>query len=64
MYDQKRWACGIAEQQMFGYNDISHVSICPGGYDYFEEMRGFSPDIWVPAKEAETLAAKLMENLK
>ena len=23
-----------------------------------------SPDIWVPAKEAETLAAKLMENLK
>lgn len=40
------------------------VYLLPEGADYFEEMRGLSPDIWVPAKEAETLAAKLMENLK
>ena len=40
------------------------VYLLPEGTDYFEEMRGLSPDIWVPAKEAETLAAKLMENLK
>lgn len=43
---------------------FSTVYLTPDGSDYFEEMRGFSPDIWVPAKEAETLAAKLMENLK
>lgn len=42
----------------------STVYLTPDGSDYFEEMRGLSPDIWVPAKEAETLAAKLMENLK
>ena len=29
----------------------------------FEEMRGFYPDIWVPAAEAEELAAKLIERL-
>lgn len=29
----------------------------------FEEMRGFYPDIWVPAAEAEELAAKLIKNL-
>ena len=29
----------------------------------FEEMRGFYPDIWVPADEAEELAAKLIERL-
>ena len=29
----------------------------------FEEMRGFYPDIWVPAGEAEELAAKLIERL-
>ena len=40
------------------------VYLLPEDADYFEEMRGLSPDIWVPAKEAETLAAKLMENLK
>ena len=33
------------------------VYLLPEGADYFEEMRGLSPDIWVPAKEAETLAA-------
>lgn len=32
--------------------------------DYFEELRGFYPDIWVPAGEAEELAVKLIENLK
>ena len=30
----------------------------------FEEMRGFYPDIWVPAGEAEELAAKLIERLQ
>lgn len=43
---------------------FSTVYLTPDGSDYFEELRGFFPDIWVPAKEAETLAAKLMENLK
>lgn len=33
------------------------------GEDYFEELRGFYPDIWVPAREAETLTVKMMENL-
>ena len=42
---------------------MSRVYITPEGYDYFEEMRGFYPDIWVPAGEAEELAAKLIENL-
>ena len=32
--------------------------------DYFEELRGFYPDIWVPVGEAEELAVKLIENLK
>lgn len=32
--------------------------------DYFEELRGFYPDIWVPSGEAEELAVKLIENLK
>ena len=32
--------------------------------EYFEELRGFYPDIWVPAGEAEELAVKLIENLK
>lgn len=32
--------------------------------DHFEELRGFYPDIWVPAGEAEELAVKLIENLK
>lgn len=43
---------------------FSTVYLTPDGSDYFEELRGFFPDIWVPAKEAETLAAKLMKNLK
>lgn len=43
---------------------FSTVYLTPDGSDYFEEMRGLSPDIWVPAGEAETLAAKLMKNLK
>lgn len=32
--------------------------------DRFEELCGYYPDIWVPACEAEELAAKLMERLK
>lgn len=35
----------------------------PSTNDYFEEFRGFYPDLWVPAGEAEELAVKLMENL-
>ena len=35
----------------------------PQDWDYFEELRGFCPDLWVPAGEAEELAVKLMENL-
>ena len=35
----------------------------PSTNDYFEECRGFYPDLWVPADEAEELAVKLMENL-
>ena len=35
----------------------------PSTNDYFEEFRGFYPDLWVPADEAEELAVKLMENL-
>lgn len=42
---------------------FSTVYLTPDGSDYFEELRGFFPDIWVPAGEAETLAAKLMEKL-
>ena len=37
--------------------------LTPEGYDYFEELRGFEPDLWVPAGEAETLAAKLIQRL-
>ena len=43
---------------------FSTVYLTPDGSDYFEELRGFFPDIWVPASEAETLAAKLMKTLK
>lgn len=32
--------------------------------DYFKELRGFYPDIWVPAAEAEELAVKLIEQLQ
>ena len=32
--------------------------------EYFEELKGMEPDIWVPAGEAEELAVKLIENLK
>jgi C-terminal processing protease CtpA/Prc len=40
------------------------VYLTPDDPDYFEEFRGFYPDIWVPAAEAEELAVKLMENLQ
>ena len=32
--------------------------------DYFQEMRGFLPDLWVPAAKAEELAIKLVLNSK
>ena len=32
--------------------------------DYFEELRGFYPDIWVPAGEAEEAAINLINNMK
>ena len=32
------------------------------GY-YFKEFEGFYPDLWVPAAEAETLAARLIQRL-
>lgn len=35
--------------------------IIPDTNDYFEEYRGFYPDLWVPADEAETLVVKLLE---
>ena len=35
----------------------------PQDWDYYEELRGYQPDLWVPAGEAEELAVKLMENL-
>ena len=38
------------------------VEACiPDTNDYFEECRGFYPDLWVPAAEAEELAVKLLE---
>lgn len=39
------------------------VFLDPDGSDYFEELRGFYPDFWVPAAEAEELAVKLMQRL-
>ena len=35
----------------------------PSADSRYEELRGYEPDIWVPAAEAEELAVKLMENL-
>ena len=37
--------------------------VVPQDWDYYEELRGYQPDLWVPAGEAEELAVKLMENL-
>ena len=39
----------------------SMENIIPDTNDYFEEFRGFCPDLWVPADEAEELAVKLLE---
>ena len=33
----------------------------PQDWDYYKELRGYQPDLWVPAGEAEELAVKLME---
>ena len=35
----------------------------PQDWDYYEEFRGYEPDLWVPAAEAEELAVRLMERL-
>ncbi len=37
--------------------------VVPQDWDYYKELRGYEPDLWVPAGEAEELAVKLMENL-
>ena len=39
------------------------LRIFPEG-DYFEETRGFLPDLWVPAAQAEEMAIKLLLNSK
>lgn len=39
------------------------LSIFPDNEGYFEEFKGFSPDIWTEAGEAEDLAVKLIKNL-
>lgn len=36
----------------------------PDKKDYFEELRGFCPDIWVPAEEAEELIVKMIKQIK
>ena len=36
--------------------------VVPQDWDYYKELRGYEPDLWVPADEAEELAVKLMEN--
>ena len=45
--------------------DVGSGTLCilSGENDCFEERRGFYPDIWVPAAEAEELAVKLITNL-
>lgn len=40
----------------------SYVFLRPDS-DPFEEFRGFEPDLWVPADEAEELVAKLIDNI-
>ena len=39
------------------------LCILPEENDYFEELRGFYPDIWVPAGEAEEAAINLINNI-
>ena len=34
--------------------------VVPQDWDYYEELRGYQPDLWVPAGEAEELAVKLI----
>ena len=38
-------------------------AIIPSSNDYFEEYRGFYPDLWVPAGEAEELTGRLIKQL-
>ena len=41
---------------------VGPIEACiPDTNDYFEECRGFYPDLWVPTAEAEELAVKLLE---
>ena len=35
----------------------------PSADSSYEELRGYEPDLWVPAAEAEELAVRLMERL-
>lgn len=37
-------------------------NIVPSANDYFEEFRGFYPDLWVPANEADSLIIKFLVN--
>ncbi len=39
------------------------LCILPEENDYFEELRGFYPDIWIPAGEAEEAAINLINNM-
>lgn len=49
-------------------NSLCQISMGSGGFiafpqdeEYFQELRGFCPDIWVPAGEAEELIVKYLE---
>lgn len=49
-------------------NSLCQISMGSGGFlafpqdeEYFQELRGFYPDIWVPAGEAEELIVKYVE---
>ena len=49
-------------------NSLCQISMGSGGFlafpqdeEYFQELRGFCPDIWVPAWEAEELIVKYLE---
>ena len=49
-------------------NSLCQICMGSGGFmafpqdeEYFQELRGFCPDIWVPAGEAEELIVKYLE---
>lgn len=50
-------------------NSLCQISMGSGGFiafpqdeEYFQELRGFCPDIWVPAGEAEDLVPRFLEH--